>query len=264
MSLMKAFFVGGLPLLLPWLLWCSAAVAKSEGSTALQPVRLVTKSWPGYTNPDHSGGYFALVRQVLPAGEFQLQISFSNFNRAVVLVQKQQAEMVLAVSAADAGALLLSAAPIDADTVMAVFRTGMALPLVPSSAAVSPLEQYHLAWDLAYNYGKALGLTAPGFEVTDFQQGLELVAKGRVDIYLAEASELALPANQQLLQQLALQVAQIGQIPVYVGFTASPSGQQLKQQWDQHFALLRQRGLLRHLYQQYPGMVLLDCAEQNC
>lgn len=238
---------------------------------AVEQVRLVTKHWPGYTNTDHSGGYFELVQLVLPPDQYQINTSFSNFNRAVVLVQKEQAELVLAVTRVDGKQLLLSEYPMDADTVVAVYRDH--LPVNTPAFTVATLPQYRLAWDLAYNYGQALGLEVSGLEVKGFEvngvsQGLELVSKGRVDVYLAEQADLELPESALLLQHLKLQQQVIQQLPVYVGFSRSAKGLQLKRVWDQQFRLLLQQGALQRLYQAYPGMVLAtevpDCAVSVC
>lgn len=233
-----------------------------------EPVRLVTKHWPGYTNTDHTGGYFELVQLVLPAMQYQLDTQFSNFSRAVILVQKEQAELVLAVTRVDGKQLLLSEYPIDADTIIAVYRDNLSPVAATKPLTLAQLSQYRLAWDLAYNYGQALGLQVSGYEVADVSQGLELVSKGRVDVYLAEQSELELPAAMLLLQHLKLQHTQIQQLPVYVGFSRSAKGLRLKRSWDQQFRLLLQQGKLQTLYAAYPGMVLPravpECTESAC
>lgn len=235
-------------------------------SQQLETVKLVTKHWPGYTNTDHSGGYFELVRLVLPESQFQLKTQFSNFNRAVVMVQKQQADMVLAVTQVDGKQLLLSEFPIDADRIVAVFRD----QLLTTDAAniVSQLPKHRLAWDLAYNYGSALGLEVTGYEVTDVAQGLELVSKGRIDVYLAEHADLALPEAILQREHLKLQQILIKELPVYVGFSKSNKGLRLKRLWDQHYRLLLQQGQLQSLHQAYPNMVLPvktpDCAGADC
>ena len=233
---------------------------------ALEEFRLVTKHWPGYTNPDLSGGYFELVRLVLPPDRYQINTEFSNFNRAVVLVQKEQADLVLAVTRVDGKHLLLSEFPIDADTVVALYHE----KLLPKTTTMhlAALPEYRLAWDLAYNYGQALGLTVAGYEVSGVSQGIELVSKGRVDVYLAERADVAGPEALKLLQRSKLKQSVIQQLPVYVGFSRSTKGLQLKRNWDQQFRLLMQQGTLQHFYQQYPGMVLATkvpvCAASIC
>gem|GEM_PF-2528571 len=254
-------------------LWLSAGLLLALSvftamAVATEQVRLVTKQWPGYTNPDLSGGYFELVQLVLPVTQFQVNTQFSNFNRAVILVQKEQAELVLAVTRVDGKQLLLSEYPMDADTIVAVYPDHIQTAGVTETMTLAQLPNYRLAWDLAYNYGQALGLQVKGYEVTDVSQGLELVSKGRVDVYLAEQSDLELPDSQLLLQHLKLQQTQIRQLPVYVGFPRSAKGLKLKRFWDQQFRLLLQQGKLQTLYRAYPGMVLAtavpDCAISVC
>lgn len=244
------------------ILWLSALIPV----WAVEQVRLVTKHWPGYTNTDLSGGYFELIRLVLPPAQYQIKTEFSNFNRAVIRVQKEQAELVLAVTRVDGKQLLLSEFPIDADTIVAVYREQW-LPK-NSTLTVPQLAKHRLAWDLAYNYGQALGLDTKGFEVSEVSQGLELVSKGRVDVYLAEQADLDVLEAQVLLQQQHLQQSELRQLPVYVGFSRSAKGLQLKREWDQQFRLLLQQGVLQQFYQQYPGMVLVtevpDCAATVC
>jgi polar amino acid transport system substrate-binding protein len=252
-------------------LYCGGLLALTVAATstlATEEVRLVTKQWPGYTNPDLSGGYFELVHLVLPSDKFQLKTEFSNFNRAVTLVQKEQAELVLAVTRVDGKHLLLSEYPMDADRIVAVYRGDMQAAVSAEMRLLAQLSKYRLAWDLAYNYGRALGLDVKGYEVTSVRQGLELVSKGRVDVYLAEQSDLELPESQVLLQHLKLQQEPIQQLPVYVGFPRSVKGLKLKRYWDHQFRLLLKQGKLQTLYLAYPGMVLAttvpDCAVSVC
>lgn len=240
----------------------------TASAQATEQVRLVTKQWPGYTNMDLSGGYFELVQLVLPSEKFQLETQFSNFNRAVTLVQKEQAELVLAVTRVDGKQLLLSEYPMDRDRVVAVYRRDLQFGGASEMMTLAELPKFRLAWDLAYNYGQALGLNVKGYEVNSVSQGLELVSKGRVDVYLAEQSDLELPDSQLLLQHLKLQQRSIRQLPVYVGFSRSAKGLKLKRYWDQQFRLLLKTGELQTLYLAHPGMELAtavpDCAVSVC
>lgn len=232
---------------LPWLLWLLCVVSLP---LAADNIRLMTKSWPGFTNEDGTGGYFELVQLVLEPKAGELQLEFSNFNRAVVLVEKQQADMVLAVTKEDGHKLLLSAEPIDFDIIMAVYGRDLQ-PRAPLT--VQLLAQLRLAWDLAYNYGAVLGLSAEGYEVLSVQQGLEMLAKGRIDVYLAEHADL-LESGQSLLKNHNLIQQEILQVPVYVGFSHSVRGAMLKKRWDKGMAALQKSGALNKFYQRYPGM----------
>jgi len=80
------------------------------------------------------------------------------------------------------------------------------------------------------------------------------VAKGRIDVYLAEQADLNLHAYRAPLQGYTIQQQIMAQVPVYVGFSRSKSGILLKKRWDDSFAALQKSGALQQLYQQYPGM----------
>ncbi len=232
-----------------WLLLCCWLPLQ-----AAEPAHLVTKHWPGYTNPDHTGGYFELVQLILPPEQVALHIELTGFGRAVSLVQKQQADIVLAVTAQDGEQMLLSAYPIDADVVMAVYHHDFVSAQGVVDFSPEKLVTLRLGWEKGYNYGRALGLQTDGYEVDDAVQGLEMLNKGRLDLYLAEAYDLASPAASVLSKQLALQQYKLAEIPIYIGFSQSSRGQKLKKLWDQRFEQLRHSGLLQKFYQTYPEM----------
>lgn len=221
---------------------------------AAEPAHLVTKHWPGYTNQDLTGGYFELVQLLLPVDQVQLQIELTGFGRAVSMVQKQQADLVLAVTAQDGQQMLLSAEPMDADIVMAVYHRDFPAPNGVVDLTLSRLSQLRLGWEKGYNYGQALGLAAAGYEVDNAVQGLEMLNKGRLDLYLAEAYDLSAPDVSSLSKQLALQQRRVAEIPIYVGFSRSARGHRLKALWDQRLALLARSGELQKFYQRYPEM----------
>jgi len=221
---------------------------------AAEPAHLVTKHWPGYTNQDLTGGYFELIQLLLPADQVTLKIELTGFGRAVLMVQKQQADMVLAVTAHDGQQMLLSAHPIDADIVMAVYHRDFKVPNDAADLSLSHLTQLRLGWEKGYNYGQALALDTAGYEVEDAVQGLEMLNKGRLDVYLAEAFDLTAPAAQLLSRQLALKQQHLTEIPIYIGFSRSARGQVLKSIWDQQFALFARTGELQKFYQRYPNM----------
>ncbi len=218
--------------------------------TEQQSVLVATEHWPGYSNADGSGAYFELARLVLPPQQFVLTWQLMPFGRAIVAVEKAQADIVFAVAPQDSSLLLFSAAAMDSDRIMAVYRRDSGLQLPLSEAQLAGLR---LSWRLAYNYGQVLGVPAAGYEVPDVWQGLKLVQSGRVDMFLAEQSELAEPRYQAMLQQ-ELATGLLRQSAIYVGFSPTPRGRQLKQQWDERWQRLQGSPAQLAFYQQYPGM----------
>lgn len=228
----------------------AGAVTEQQAATEQQSVRLATEHWPGYSNPDGSGAYFELIRLVLPPAQFAMQWQLMPFGRAIVAVEKGQADIVFAVAPQDSALLLLSAAAMDSDRIVAVYRRDSGLQLPLSEAQLAGLR---LSWRLAYNYGQVLGVSSHGYEVPDVMQGLKLVQSGRVDVFLAEQAELDEPIYQTLLQQ-GLGSGLVRQTAIFAGFAPTPQGRQLKQHWDTRWRQLQGSEELQAFYQRYPGM----------
>lgn len=148
------------------------------------------------------------------------------FTRAVLAAERQQTDVVFAVTPHDSTQLGLSMDPIDFDEVVAVYRPSAELKMALQQRRFANLR---LSWRQGYNYGVALGLPAPGFEALSIDQGLELVMHQRLDLFLVERSELDHFTPQQLLQS-GLAVDHLAFVPIYVGFADSLRGPQLQQQ----------------------------------
>lgn len=212
--------------------------------------------WPGFTNADSSGAYVDLFRFIYPQEQVELVWHFSNYSRAIALVQQGKYHMVPGLSAPELPhqhkALVLSTYPFDSDLIVAIYHPSHTAP-----PEVGQLHQYKLAWDLAYDLHLVLGLKEKGYEVTDIKQGLELVKSRRVDIYLAEKSEL-----QQYLQGDApyklqpLFYRELLNDPIYLGFSNNEAGLRFKRLWDQRFIELYKSGQLKSFYRRYPQLTL--------
>lgn len=239
-------------LVMPVMLLCQNSVAvtpPTDDNNALA-VSLSTEIWPGFTEPDQRGAYFELISLVYQPWRLNLKVKFTNFNRALSLVRQQKSDMTLAVSAHDAAELLLSARPIDEDKIVAIYH-----PQHQKINSIADLTSLRLAWNLAYDFGNILGLNATGYEVPSVAQGVELVLKQRIDVYLSELSQY-----EYFLQQhpdLPLQALPVASDPIFAAFAATPKGEQLKCLWDQRVQALTDSGELQQLYQRYNDFILL-------
>lgn len=220
----------------------------------IERVHVVAKHWPGYTNPDFSGGYFDFVRLVLASPDFQLDIELTQFSRAISLVKLGHADLVLAVTAEDAEQLLLSAQPMDVDRVIMVAKSELQLNTPLLSMPPAHMAKLRVGWDLGYNYGAALGLTVMGYEVQSPQHGIDMVRKGRLDLYLAEQTELYQFTSIESLQSMGLEVTPVTVIPIYIGFSKTERGQALKQAWDHRLQTQTKNGQLQQFYHRYPEL----------
>ncbi|MDP5136123.1 transporter substrate-binding domain-containing protein [Rheinheimera baltica] len=243
-------------LLLLLLFQTAVCSAQTAASLATQPdlgtIHVATEQWQGFTHEDHSGAYFDLIRLIYQPYPFQLKVTLSNYNRALTLVRQHKADITLAVSGHNSGRFLLSARPIDQDKIVAIYH-----PNFLQFTTVADLKPLRLAWNLAYDFGTILNLPRVGYEVLSVQQGVELVKKQRIDVYLAEQSQLDHYFKSKKKQLNPLQLKAIAADDIYIAFADTSAGQQLKRIWDQRFNALLASGELQQFYQQYSDFYLV-------
>lgn len=219
-------------------------------------LQISTPVWPGFTNADGSGAYVDLFQLIYPKEQVQLVLHFSNYSRAIALVQQGKHHMVPGLSAHESidqrKALLLSAHPFDFDLIVAIYD-----PAHTAAPTLAQLKQHKLAWDLAYDLHLLLDLPAKGYEVLDIKQGLELVKNRRVDIYLAEKSELLQYLQGETPVKLQpLQYKELLKDPIYLAFSDNEAGRIFKEVWDRRFIDLYNTGQLKTFYRHYPQLTL--------
>lgn len=232
-------------------LLCNVALAPVH---ATQQIHVVTAAWSGFTNEDLSGSYFDYLRLVLPPEQYSLQVEFSNFGRAIAAIEKQQADLTFGLTPKDAPKALRANLPYDSDRVIAIYLPEVQGITSLKNMSVQSLNGFRLAWDLAYNYGEAIGLSSDGYQVASPEQGVSLVINHRIDIYLAEHGDLRSDKVQALLKKTAVRQEEIHQIPVFVGFANNAKGQALKKLWDERLLELKNNGQLAEFYQSHPQM----------
>ncbi len=220
-------------------------------SLSAKPVVIETIVWPGFTNADGSGVYFDLIRQVLPPKDFPLDIRINHLGRAWLTVQRGQADLGLGLTQYDIQAFQLerSELPYDEDVIVAQY-----LPSQVSAATLNPtgLATLRLGWEKSYNYGTALHIDAVGYEVDSPTHAVELLLAQRIDVYLAESVDLT--GVQKKLKSAGIQQQWLANVPVYLGFSPTPQGRQLKQLWDQRVKLQWENGDMLRFYQRFPQL----------
>lgn len=221
---------------------------------AVEKLKVVTAQWQDFTNTDLTGVYFDYLQLVLPADQFPFEVEFTTFGRALAALEKQQADISFGLTGADAPHSLRAAVPYDVDRIIAIYDPKQQGISSFKSLSIQSLATYRLAWNLAYNYGKAIGLDSQGYQVTSPEQGIALVLNHRVDVYLAESGDLNSQEVQTLLKNPSLRQEELLQIPVYVGFSNNARGQALKKKWDERVQLLKENGQLAEFYRKNPSI----------
>lgn len=238
-------------MLLSLTLSMSLICANSANYEPQHPLQVLvsTDQWPNYTNEDQTGIYFDLIRLILQPEHFDIGIQFTSFNRSIKDVMQQKSDLALAISVNDSNNLLLSEIPMDQDRIVALYHPGRT-----TIDGLSSLTNLRLAWNLAYDYGRILGIKNQGYEVANTKQGIDLVSKNRVDAYLAELS--LLKAYERQTKLLSLKWILVGTDNVHVGFSNGNKGTYLKCYWDQQVAERIKDGSLKKFYQQHSDFFL--------
>ena len=225
--------------------------AAQDDSAGVQPpnsVHIATGLWPGFTEPNQQGAYFHLITLLFP-GDTHFQVIYTSFNRSMLMVEQQQADMVLGIGQKDATGLLYSALPFDIDQIAVLFQTGRLQITQPHD-----LADYLLATQRGYNYDVVLGISARSYEVDSIVTGVDLVKNGRVDAFLVEKTELNTKIDIKQLHDIS--IVHLGGEPIYIGFANNARGKALKTWWDQQFLHYYQAKRLQAFYQQYDDMNL--------
>lgn len=229
-------------------LWQPVVLAQQHSDV----IQISTPIWPGFINADGTGAYIELFELVLADEQREFSLHFSNFGRAIQLVQQGKSHMVPGLSAAESKGLLLSAHPFDFDLIMAIYH-----PQHSKTPTLSTLATHKLAWDLAYDLHLVLGLPEKGYEVLNIKQGIELVRNRRVDIYLAEKSELQQYLQAETQMDLSpLSSTELARDAIYLAFANTKEGRAFKGLWDKNYLKLYRTGQLKTFYRRYPQLIL--------
>lgn len=224
------------------------SVSPEPETLSVQNIHIATGIWPGFTEPNEQGAYFALIKLLFPS-EVTFHVTYTSFNRSLKMVEDQQADMVLAIGLNDSSTVLRSARPFDVDQIAVLYKTGRVQFETPAD-----LANYQLVTQRGYNYDLALGISTQTYEVDSILTGINLVKTDRVDVFLVEKTELE--AKFMLNQLDDMQLDFIAGEFIYVGFVNNERGAALKAWWDIHFEQHLQTGVLKAWYQQHASMTL--------
>lgn len=236
-------------LYLPWVVNAADEPSVNLPQLSIKSTHIATGMWPGFTELNEQGAYFELIKMLLPA-DTHFNVTYTAYNRAVKMVEDQQADMVLGVGFCICSSLQLSAQPFDVDQIAVLFK-----PARITFNDVKDLENYQLVTQRGYDYDLALGIKPQSYEVDNITTGVNLVKTDRIDAFLVEKTELFGKFSINQLEDM--EVVLLAGEPIYIGFANNERGAALKAWWDQQFAKYYQTGQLQIFYQQHSDMTLL-------
>lgn len=222
-----------------WLLPPATHAQDSSKPDSSQVVQAVTMHWPGQTNPDGTGTYFSLLREVFAQDKLTLQYQVIPWKRAQTLVQQKDPS---------ADAIIGEYLYPDKDYIYPRWHFDLDANLVASYRANQPwngaasLAGKRVAWIRGYDLQPWIPGTYQVTEVDTLDQGLKMLQAGRID-YLVDYDY-----NMTLLgAEYAMSVI-IQRKKIYIAFANTPKGKALATTFDNRMDALLKSGQLDALY----------------
>jgi ABC-type amino acid transport substrate-binding protein len=236
-----------------WQCWLAMVVllAPLAVHAAPPPPRLVmavSEEWDDYTMADGTGMGWDILRKVFEPAGFKLHTETQPYTRAVGLVQKGEADVWVG-SYKDETQSLYPRWNYDTDHIYAL---GQASRPVPTLATIG---EYRLAWVRSYEFQRYLPNIRHYTEVQRRTGILDMLEHGRADYYIDAKTEI-----QDILHQAgdpkAYTLTHIAELPLYIGFSDTARGRELRDVFDRRMDELVPSGELRpiftHWKQPYP------------
>jgi polar amino acid transport system substrate-binding protein len=214
---------------------------------ASKNLTFVSEEWEGRTNADGTGFYWDLLRAIYEPAGYTLQFSVMPYARAVKMVVDGQAHGYVA-SYIDEEEVIYPQTAFDTDKVAGVFRKGELDPAQGQNA----LEGRNVGWIRGYNYDAYLDVPVVKNELNSRESGLQMVERGRLDVYLDAAVDIRIAMEQDVVDRNQLEKALFLELKLYMAFQNGETGRYLAKVWDDRMKELHDNGELRTLYSQDP------------
>ena len=207
---------------------------------------VATEVWePGYTAPDGSGLYEAILRRIYPG--YQIEFIYTDYMRSKALVKKMQVDMWLGAYHQEEPYALFPDTPMDFDEVVALYKKSPGTKPQPP-----PFDGARMVWLTGYKYDLYFdGRNIQGVEVRDIATAVRLLNHEKVTFILGDETELAeglaaLDINIQQFQQVVF-----GNLGLFPAFSKTVRSRQLIARWEQTLNTMIANGELQRIYQQH-------------
>lgn len=214
---------------------------------------VATDLWgPHYTTEAGDGLYQRIVEQIY----FDYQVSFviGSYERSKKLVQEGKADLWLAAYLNEESWARFPHHPFDADEIVAVYQKQS----FDESGSLDQFNGLDAAWVREHEYQQYLDdFDFRYYETDDLKTAFSMVLGGRVDVAICDIfyGHFVLKNLPELQHQLTWRT--IRMLPLYPGFSESKRSVQLLQLWDKRITLMKRKGELQALYDEFEEPYLL-------
>ncbi|VXC82422.1 ABC transporter substrate-binding protein [Pseudomonas sp. 8Z] len=224
------------------LIFVCVPLARANGQTS--DIHIVSEIWRDYSNADGSGLAWDVLRKVFEPAGLRLRIQSVPYTRSVGLVQRGEADAWVGAYRDEVDKAIYPKWHYDNDHVVAL---GLVNTPVPSLAN---LNQYRLAWMHGYGFQKYLPNVREYREVQRRNGILGMLELGYADLYIDSITEVE-DVLRTAPKPYSYRVTALTDLPLLLGFSATPRGRQLAAVFDQRMAHLVASGELRPIFERW-------------
>jgi polar amino acid transport system substrate-binding protein len=207
--------------------------------TAKPIIKVVSEEWTDYTNADKSGTYWDIIRAVY-GGSYQLELTITNWSRALKLVESGKADIVIGSYKKTSHHFLFPKHHLDIEYPVYAIYDKKTLTV----DSVDDLAGLTIAGKKDYNFPHFLPHTSHFFGVNEIHNVVKLIRNKRVNAALAYEYNLQLADPNKAFTHKVV----IPRIPIYLAFTQSDLGRNLSKVYDKRIIELIKSNSLQQYF----------------
>lgn len=193
--------------------------------------------WVGYTNPDETGVYIELLKEIY-ANE-KLEFDFSTYNRMTNLFEQKNYDFVIGVAKEDIPSAFYPNWYLDYDYPINAYFLKSNINI----ADLSGLNGRVLSWFNGYDFHKYIEYEHDYYPVQTIDKAMSLLFNKRIDAFVDYEYNISEEYKSQLSYVEVLPAR-----PIYLAFSNNKKGQELAATFDEIMQALRESGRLKALF----------------
>lgn len=216
---------------------------------ASETIHVVTDHWSSYTEEDGTGYYFDVLRAVFPEPEYTLDLKIMPYARSIAMVTDGNADVVLGLYKGEIPDAQISRYVIERDLVDALVSPALAA----TWKDVNSLAGKNVVAKIGYEFDAITDVKMDYSEKANLLSMLKMLGAGRVDAVLDYEADIT-PALEEagLGPEFKIINAVIGS-DIFFGFSATPKGKKLQQQFNERFIVLWDKKVIHKLMEKNVG-----------
>ncbi|OKY24905.1 ABC transporter substrate-binding protein [Thalassotalea sp. PP2-459] len=227
----------------------TAHFSAQSQQTALSVVNVVGENLPPFTLPDGSGQQFDVVRAIFEPLNLSVAIEVYPYKRAVALVERGDADMMIGMLKDDNYQLSYSAYPHDVDILIAIFKENN----FDNWQGISSLKGKSVTMIAGLSKPFKAYLPEVEFDMSEVgtrEQAINKLRHSRTD-YMIDSEGSYLTEMTENASAINFVTKPVGVLQIHVAFANTVRGQKLKALWDKHFIDFIQSNKAEKIYRKW-------------